>query len=111
MSPETVARITRLSALASATGIIAQLYSGAGDGVEPGTLVGRSIALAEAFVKYAYEGTGPAGQVINPVLPTDGTPQGIAQAVTAAVPGGVVQVGAPTSQNVGGPQGDGIPWT
>lgn len=111
MSPEAVARITRLSALSSATGIIAQLYSGAGDGVEPGTLVGRSIALAEAFVKYAYEGTGPAGQVVTPPLPTDGTPQGIAQAVTAAAQGAVVQVGAPVGQNVGGPQGDGIPWT
>lgn len=107
MSPETVARITRLSAVASASTIVAELYSGAGDGVGIGEILGKTLQLSEALVKYAYEGTGGAGQVVAPaqaIIVNDGTPQGVAQAVNAVAESAVVQVGAPV-----GPTND-IPW-
>lgn len=115
MSPQTVERITRLSALQAASSIVGQLFSGAGE-VPLGTLAGATLQLSEAFVKYAFEGTGPVGQVVTPaaaMAPQSGAE--VAQLVNAQAQGAVVQVGAPadspvTSQNTGGPQGDGIPW-
>lgn len=111
MSPEDVLRVSRLSCLASATTVVGALFSGAGD-VDPGTLAGKTIQLAEAFLQYAFTGQGPAGQVIypaaqqaqpqqeqGPIIPTASTPQEVVQQVQqAGLPAGVVQVGVPVAQ-------------
>lgn len=118
MSPEDVARITRLSALSSATAIVASLFEGAGDGVDVGILSGKSIQLAEAFVQYGFTGLGPAGQVVypagqqqvqteqvlvqqpqQPIQPQATTPEGVqAYVQQQGLPAGVVQVGVPVAQ-------------
>lgn len=121
MSPEDVARITRLSALASASTIVGALFEGAGDGIDVGILAGRTIQLAEAFVNYGFTGLGAAGQVVypaggapqdvavafeqpqvaqqQPIQPQASTPQGVQEFVQQqGVPAGVVQVGVPVAQ-------------
>jgi hypothetical protein len=104
MSAENRESMYRSVAMKVAGNIVASLYSGAGD-IDPGVVWGKVCQFTQAGVHLIKTGQGAAGQSVNAVQAPAQAPapeqQPVAttpQEVAAQLPPGLVQVGAPTTQ-------------